>query len=315
MESLSRNPFGPFLEASGLAVLDGGLATALEARGHSLADELWSARLLQDDPEAIAFAHRSYLEAGADCLTTSSYQASYGGFAAAGIERAEATALLLRSTELARRTVEAREPGTRSTPLVAASIGPYAAYLADGSEYTGRYEASLAEIDAFHRERWETLATSTPDLMACETIPNETEAEALLNVLSGDDRHWAWFSFCCRDGGHLWDGTPIEQVATACDQVARVAAVGVNCTAPRLVPELVERLRSVTDLPIIVYPNSGERYEATTRSWHGTDEAWMASVEASIQAGANIVGGCCRIGPREIAELRQRVDRGDWSGP
>ena len=315
MESLSGNPFSPFLEASGLVVLDGGLATALEARGHSLADELWSARLLRDAPEAIALAHRSYVAAGADCLTTSSYQASFGGFIAAGMERMEVTALLLRSTELARRAVEAREPGPRSTPLVAASIGPYAAFLADGSEYTGHYEASQAEIGAFHRERWETLATSAPDLMACETIPNGSEAEALLNVLAGDDRHWAWFSFCCGDGGHLWDGTPIEQVATACDRAARVAAVGVNCTAPRLVPELVERLRSVTDLPIIVYPNSGERYEVSTHSWRGTDEAWMASIDASIRAGANIIGGCCRIGPREIAELRQRVDRGDWTGP
>ncbi|MGB1657108.1 MAG: homocysteine S-methyltransferase [Longimicrobiales bacterium] len=312
MESLSRNPFGPLLDAHGLVVLDGGLATALEGEGHALTDELWSARLLRDDPGAITSIHRRYLEAGADCLTTASYQASYAGFAAAGIGRSEAAKLLLRSTRLARGAIESHQregPGA----LVAASIGPYAAYLADGSEYTGRYDATRSEIEAFHGERWDVLASSAPDVMACETIPNGVEAEALLEVLAGERRFWAWFSFCCGDEGHLWDGTPIERVVEACDAAERVAAVGVNCTAPHLVPSLVARIRAVTDLPILVYPNSGERYVASSRTWRGTDEPWMTAIERSIRAGATIVGGCCRIGPDRIAELRARVDRGDWS--
>jgi len=312
VESLSRNPFGPLLEAQGLVVLDGGLATALEGEGYSLADDLWSARLLRDDPDAIVSIHRRYLEAGADCLTTASYQASFGGFAATGLGRAEATELLLRSTGLARTAVEsfARE-GPKA--LVAASIGPYAACLADGSEYTGQYAATQSEIESFHRERWDVLTTSSPDLMACETIPNGVEARTLLDILADDGRCWAWFSFCCGDEGHLWDGTPIERVAEACDGGDRVAAVGVNCTAPHLVPALVQRIRSVTDLPIIVYPNSGERYVASSRTWRGNDESWMAALDESILAGATIVGGCCRIGPDRIAELRAAVDRGDWS--
>lgn len=313
MEPLSGNPFNAALESRGLAVLDGGLATALETLGHSLADELWSARLLRDDPDAIEGVHRQYLEAGADCVTTASYQASYEGFEAVGMDRAEATTMLLRSTALAEQAVEAYDSGDRPRPLVAASIGPYAAFLADGSEYTGCYEVGRSKIDAFHRERWDILARTEPDLMACETIPNGVEARVLLRILADDDRFWAWLSFCCGDGGHLWDGTPIEHVAAACDETSRVAAVGVNCTAPHLVPELVSRIRTSTDLPIIVYPNSGEQYDATTRSWLGTDEPWMTAIDTSIQAGATIVGGCCRIGPDRIAELRARVDRGDWS--
>lgn len=310
MESLSRNPFGPVLDRAGWVVLDGGLATALEADGHSLADELWSARLLHEEPEAIRRVHDRYLAAGADCVTTASYQASFPGYAAAGLSRPAAESCLLRSTEIARLAVAAhRSP----RPLVAASIGPFAAHLADGSEYTGRYDAPLAEIESFHRERWEILASSRPDLMACETIPNGDEARVLLDVLESDGSSWAWLSFCCGDGARLWDGTPIEEVASACDGAPRVAAVGVNCTAPRFVPELVARIRAVTELPVIAYPNSGERYEVSTRSWTGTDDAWMTAIEGAIDAGAVIVGGCCRIGPAEIAELRRRVDRGDWS--
>jgi len=309
VESVNPNPFAPILESRGLVVLDGGLATALEHAGHHLGDELWSARLLRDDPGAIQAIHRRYLEAGADCLTTASYQASFPGFASAGMSRPEAVALLVRSTELARGAVGSLS----SNALVAASVGPYAAYLADGSEYTGRYDATRSELETFHRARWEVLARSGPDLMACETIPNGSEVEVLLDILADDRRQWAWFSFCCGDGESLWDGTPVEQVAAACDGRERVAAVGVNCTAPQHVPALVSRIRSVTDLPIIVYANSGERYLATSRTWQGADEPWLASIDESIRAGATILGGCCRVGPDRIAELRAAVDRGDWS--
>lgn len=309
---MTSGPFVPILEARGLVVLDGGLATALEDQGYLLADELWSSRLLRDDPEAIAMAHRRYLDAGADCITTASYQASCAGFAAAGIGRDEATSLLTRSTELARKAIEEEKPSAALSPMVAASIGPYAAFLADGSEYNGRYEADPGAIEAFHQDRWTTLAGSDPDIMACETIPNGMEVELLLDILEADGQRWAWLSFCCGDGGHLWDGTPIEEVAALCDRASRVAAVGVNCTAPHLVPSLIHKIRSTTDLPIIVYPNSGERYDAATRSWRGFGEPWMTAIKASIRAGASIVGGCCRIGPDRIRELREWVDSEEW---
>lgn len=306
------SPFGPILKARGLVVLDGGLATALEEQGYVLADELWSAKLLCDHPEAISMAHRRYLTAGADCITTASYQASYVGFAASGIDHAESASLLMRSTELARKAIDQQEfPGVPSQ-LVAASVGPYAAFLADGSEYKGRYEADRGDLEAFHQDRWAALADSNPDIMACETIPNGMEAEVLLDILEADRGRWAWLSFCCGDDGHLWDGTPIEDVAALCDRASRVAAVGVNCTAPRLVPRLVEKIRSTTDLPIIAYPNSGETYDAITRSWWGTDEPWMTAIKASIKAGASVIGGCCRIGPDRIRELREWVDSQEW---
>ncbi len=315
---VSENPLGRILARGGLAVLDGGLATALEARGHVLDTDLWSARLLLDDPDEIRATHRSYLEAGADCITTVSYQASFEGFARLGLDEAAAEELLRGSVRLA---VEARATlatGPRSpAPLVAASVGPYGAYLADGSEYDGRYGVGRSLLEAFHRRRFEVLASAGADVLACETIPSHLEAEVLLGILDSLPGAWAWFSFSCADAVHLHDGTPLVDAVRACARHPRVAAVGVNCTAPRFVAGLLRAARGVTDLPLIAYPNSGEAYDAASGSWSGAtaEDDWLAGVDEWVAAGARLVGGCCRIGPDLIGELRARVDSGRFADP
>lgn len=317
------SPFAHFFEEMGLVVLDGGLATALEERGHRLDSKLWSAKLLLDDPGAIRAVHGAYLRAGADCITTASYQASFRGFAEAGLSEADAVALLRRSSELALQERDAFGP----RPLVAASVGPFGAYLADGSEYDGRYGVPAARLDLFHRRRFGLLASSGVDLIACETLPSGREAGVLLDILDdAPDGTWAWLSFSCRDGARLHDGTPIEEVVESASGRRGVAAVGVNCTAPAHVPELISRARAVTDLPLVAYPNSGERYDPRTGSWASPPsvgparssagsarphEPWLSSVLAAIDAGASVVGGCCRVGPDAIAELRRSLGRGD----
>lgn len=318
---MDSNPLRSFLEEDGdCVVLDGGLATALEQRGHELDSALWSARLLLDEPDAIRDVHLAYLEAGSDCITTCSYQASFEGFLSVGLSDREAEAALVRSSSLAleaRDTYWARtdELRSRRRPLVAASIGPYGAYLADGSEYDGRYGIGVEELEDFHHRRFGVLATSGVDLLACETIPCAVEAEALLNLLDRQPDIWAWMSFSARDGECLWDGSRFEDVVSTCAQHHRVAAIGVNCTDPQHVEELIRRASTCTDLPLIAYPNSGELYDASTRSWVGepAGEAWMNQVEAARAAGARGLGGCCRIGPRMITQLRRRVGSGDWS--
>jgi homocysteine S-methyltransferase len=317
----SLNPLRPLLEVGGgPVILDGGLATALEARGHVLDSDLWSARILLDEPEAIRAVHAAYLQAGAQCITTSSYQASFEGFGAIGVSEEDAEAALIRSSSLA---LEERDQfweeanagtGSRPKPVVAASVGPYGAYLADGSEYDGRYSIGRGELEDFHRRRFGVLAKSGVDVLACETVPSLEEACALLSLLDQEPDVWAWVSFSCRDGALLWDGTRIEDAVQLCARHERVAAIGVNCTAPGHVASLIGRAAAVTDLPLIAYPNSGEEYDASTRSWVGPDAgvAWMDAMEAAVTAGAVVVGGCCRIGPTMIAELRRRQARGDW---
>jgi len=318
---LSPNPLQPFLETSdGCVVLDGGLATALEAQGHVLDSSLWSARLLLDEPEAIRAVHVGYLEAGADCITTSSYQASFAGFEALGLSGRDAEAALVLSATLA---LEARDDfwersggsGSRLKPLVAASLGPYGAYLADGSEYDGRYGVGGAALEEFHRRRFGVLATSGVDLLACETIPSREEADVLLDLLDQAPSIWACMSFSCRDGGHLCDGSRFDEAVRACAEHERVAGIGVNCTPPRHVGSLISKAAAVTDLPLIAYPNSGEEYDASTRTWVGSaaDAEWMDGLDAARAAGASVVGGCCRIGPPMIERLRRRCEGGDWS--
>jgi homocysteine S-methyltransferase len=291
-------------------VLDGGLATELEARGFVLADPLWSARLLRDDPAAIEAVHLAYLEAGAQVITTASYQASAEGFARLGASPAEAAELLRRSVRLAQR---ARERARAPHALVAASVGPYGAVLAGGQEYTGDYgKATMTDVEAFHERRLRVLLEAGPDCVACETIPRADEAAALARVLDRLGAPDAWISFSCRDGRTTSHGEPIDAAVAAATASARVVAVGVNCTAPEHVEELLRRARSATALPLVAYPNSGRRWDADARRWSdaGTRVLPAGAVRAWVAAGARLVGGCCGLGPDATASLRDALAPG-----
>ncbi|MEM7478006.1 MAG: homocysteine S-methyltransferase [Planctomycetota bacterium] len=298
-------------------ILDGGLATELEQRGHNLKDELWSSRLLLDQPEEIVDLHCKFLEAGSDIVTSASYQATIAGFERIGLERKRAAAMIVRSVELAREACQRFEGKIEGRAgEVAAGVGPFGAALADGSEYTGDYSASKRQLYDFHIERWELLVSAQPDWMLCETVPNLQEAEVLCKIAAKTSIP-VWISFCCPDGTKISDGTPIGGLAELIAS-AGVHGIGVNCTSPKYISELVHRIRDVSeDLPIVVYPNSGETFQSETRDWAGEADAgdFATQAEAWYQAGAQIIGGCCRTTPEHIRRLRgmraaQHVDLG-----
>lgn len=289
-------------------VLDGGLATELEARGHDLRDALWSARLLRDDPQAIEDVHAAYFEAGADVAITASYHATFEGFQAAGIGRAEGARLLALSVELARHARDRVRP----EGLVAASVGPYAVVFADGTEYTGDYRDVADErIAATQRSRIAALLAAGPDLLALETIPNGREAAILAELLAEVPDVEAYVSFCCRDGERLSDGTPIGEAIRAAGRTGRVAAFGINCTPPQHVASLLAAARRATDLPLLAYPNHGRVWDGATYTWsgEGVDRLPAPLVEEWRRLGARAVGGCCGIGPAAIAELAAALRR------
>jgi homocysteine S-methyltransferase len=230
------------------------------------------------------------------------------------MSRQDAVALLQRSVALARQArdafwQEAGPSGQRLRPLVAASVGPYGAYLADGSEYTGAYDLDEVALFDFHRERWHVLADSGPDLMACETIPSGVEAQALARLLPERPAIPAWVSFSCRDEAHLSDGTPLAAVVALVAALEQVVAVGINCTAPRFIPSLIREARTVTSKPVLVYPNSGETYDAVRRLWVGLSEPqeFGELSERWRAAGASLIGGCCRTGPDHVRAIRRRL--------
>src|SRR6201992_4113064 len=278
---------GKFGWPSGPVPLDGGLATELETRGHDLSDPLWSAKLLRDNPRAITEVHAAYFQAGATVATTASYQASFEGFASHGIGRDEAAGLLRRSVELA---TSARAEAATQNLSVAASIGPYGAALADGSEYRGRYGLSVAELQDWHRPRLEVLADAGADVLALETIPDVDEAEALVNLVRSLGVP-AWLRYTI-DGTRTRAGQPLADAFAVAVGVPEIVAVGVNCCAPDDVLPAIGQARE-TGKPVIVYPNSGERWDSARRAWVGPSRFSARLAVQWAAAGARVIGGGC----------------------
>ena len=293
-------------------LLDGGLATELETQGFDIAGVLWSAALLQSNPGAIVNAHRAYLDAGADCIISASYQASRLGFMSLGLSAAASDQLIAGSVELARTARSeflAANSTTNKSPIVAASVGPYGAALADGSEYTGSYDISAAELREFHSSRLEILDRSGADVLACETIPDIVEAEVLCDLLR-DVATPAWIAFSCRDERRISDGTLLSEAVALFADHPRVLATGINCTPPGLITALIGEVRiGAPQKAVVVYPNSGETYHAADNSWSGSagDADPEFDISAWLDAGATLIGGCCRTGPENIASIGRQI--------
>jgi homocysteine S-methyltransferase len=280
---------------------DGGLATELEARGHDLSDDLWSARLLVDAPEEIVAVHCAFFRAGASIATTASYQASFDGFAERGISRDDAAGLMRRSVELAK----AARDEVGGERWVAASVGPYGAALANGEEYVGRYGLSVAQLADWHRPRLEVLADAGADVLAVETVPDVDEAEALVGLIH-ELGVPAWLSYTIA-GTTTRAGQPLADAFAVAAGVPEIVAVGVNCCAPDDVLAAVEIAREVTGKPVIAYPNSGEAWDGVRRTWIGSS-GWSAELAPRwVAAGARIIGGCCRVRPDDIAEIARSI--------
>ncbi|MGW3931363.1 homocysteine S-methyltransferase [Streptomyces microflavus] len=294
--------------AEGPVLLDGGLSNQLEAQGCDLSDALWSARLLADAPEQVEAAHLAYLRSGAQVLITASYQATFEGFGRQGIGPERTGALLARSVELARRAAgAARRADPGREVWVAASVGPYGAMLADGSEYRGRYGLTVRELERFHRPRMAALAEAEPDVLALETVPDVDEAEAVVRVAEETGLP-VWLSYSVA-GGRTRAGQPLEEAFAVAAGREAVVAVGVNCCDPAEAEEAVRVAVAVTGKPAVVYPNSGEGWDAGGRGWTGRSTFDAGRVRAWTGAGARLVGGCCRVGPDRIKELAGLLER------
>ncbi|WP_329455087.1 homocysteine S-methyltransferase [Streptomyces sp. NBC_01497] len=283
--------------AEGTVVLDGGLSNQLAAQGADLSGELWSARLLADDPGLITEAHTAYVRAGARVLITASYQATFEGFARRGLGRARTARLLGRSVELARAAAET----VGDEVWVAASVGPYGAMLADGAEYRGRYGLTVGELTRFHRPRIEALVAARPDVLALETVADVDEAEALLAAARGTGVP-VWLSYTVA-GGRTRAGQSLAEAFALVAGDDQVIAVGVNCCEPDEADLAVVTAAEVTGKPVVVYPNSGERWDAVADGYRGPATFDAPRARGWRAAGARLVGGCCRVGPDTIAAL------------
>ena len=306
-ENMQSNPVTSILDHHPVLVIDGALATELERRGCDLKDNLWSAKILLEQPEAIKQVHLDYFNAGADCAITASYQATIEGFAKRGLNESEAIKLIQKSVNLAKQArdefwaVESNH-AHRSKPFVAASVGPYGAFLADGSEYRGNYGLTEKELMDFHRPRMQALIEAGADMLACETIPSLIEAQAIAKLLKEFSGITAWVSFTARDEKHISEGQVFADCVRQLEDQPQITAIGINCTSPKYVPALIRAAKNATKKPILVYPNSGETYDASKNDWNGDPVSYSFGEEARewYHAGASLIGGCCRTTPEDI---------------
>ena len=306
--------FKDLLDKQEIIILDGALGTELESLGYDVSGKLWSAQYLLDQPQIIQNVHESYVRAGSDIITTSSYQASIPAFIEAGLTPEKAYDLLKETVFLVQNAIEnvwtglsPEEQKLRPYPLVAGSVGPYAAYLADGSEYTGDYQLSEEEFQEFHRPRIQALLEAGCDLLAIETIPNGAEAAAILRLLAEEfPQAEAYLSFVAQSENAISDGTKIEELGNLAQESPQVLAIGFNCTAPHLIAPLLDGLGQVCDKPLLTYPNSGETYNGLTKTWHDNPEQERSLLENSKlwqNQGVRLFGGCCRTRPEDIVQL------------
>ena len=311
-------------------ILDGALATYLETLGADISGALWSADILLQNPSLIKQIHLDYYRAGAQVAITASYQASLAGLSKhLHLSDEQGKDVVRKSVQLAQEArdewVEESTAGlsavetaqARNRLFVAGSVGPYGAFLSDGSEYRGDYHLSKEDMKAFHRGRVQALVDADVDVLACETIPSYDEAQALLELLCeefGDVE--AWFTFTLRDAEHIADGTSLVQIAALFDGASNVVALGFNCTPDDVGLAALQKLRPLQEgrgWKMIVYPNSGEQWNAAAREWEGqrTEGGQLAAKTRQwADAGAVLVGGCCRTTPEDIGVMRDVLQGG-----
>ena len=293
---LTREEFEKFVSSP--VVIDGGMSTELEQQGCRLEGALWTAQALLDDPEVIRLAHRAYVDAGARVVITSSYQISRAGFEEVGLSAADADRALRASVTVARDAVV----GTPA--LVAASVGPYGAILHDGSEYRGNYGLSREELREFHTERIAVLLEAEPDLLAIETIPDSLEVQALIDALAEFPGAIAWMSFTIGADGKLWAGQSVAEAAHIATSSPAIAAIGVNCVDPALVSAAIAEIRTVTNLPVVIYANGGGTWNSESGVWENADaDALVAYASTWLSQGARLIGGCCGTHAGDIRQL------------
>lgn len=315
MQDLDFNPMNTLkqlLVSKKVLVLDGGFATELEKYGADLNHELWSARVLIEQPDLVKQVHRSYLEAGADLILSGTYQASTEGFMRYGMSPEAARELLREGVRLAveSRNTFVEDIATKNYPLVGASVGPFGAYLADGSEYTGTYAVSREDLYRFHQERLSLFLAAGPDFIAFETTPNVMEADVYVDLLEGFPDFPAILSFSCGSPDSLVSGESLEAAISLATKATNIAAIGVNCCAPELAGKVLETLRKLTDKPLLVYPNRGENWDSHNKCWidSGKEVNLTDSVRNWIRDGVAIVGGCCRTDPEYIRQLAEELN-------
>lgn len=293
-------------------VLDGAMSTPLEKLGADTNNDLWTAKALIDNEELVYEVHKMYFEAGADLIITDTYQANVQAFEKVGYSEKEARNLIKKAVKIAQKARDDYENRTGKHNYIAGTIGPYGAYLANGSEYRGDYELSTKEYQQFHLPRIEELATTGVDILAIETQPKLDEVLAILELLKEKyPQQKVYVSYTLSDDDTISDGTPLPRAIHALEDYSQVIAVGINCVKLELVEPALKNMKEITDKHLIVYPNSSAVYDPKSKTWSQpkTSATFEELIPNWYEAGARIIGGCCTTGPKEIKAVADFIKR------
>lgn len=293
-------------------VLDGAMSTPLEKLGADTNNDLWTAKALIDNEELVYEVHKMYFEAGADLIITDTYQANVQAFEKVGYSEKEARNLIKKAVKIAQKARDDYENRTGKHNYIAGTIGPYGAYLANGSEYRGDYELSVKEYQQFHLPRIEELVNAGVDILAIETQPKLDEVLAILELLKEKyPQQKVYVSYTLSDDDTISDGTPLPRAIHALEDYSQVIAVGINCVKLELVEPALKNMKEITDKHLIVYPNSSAVYDPKSKTWSQpkTSATFEELIPNWYEAGARIIGGCCTTGPKEIKAVADFIKR------
>lgn len=301
--------FQQWINEQDIVILDGSMSRLLEEQGLEINHRLWTALALVEQPEAIYQVHKQYFDAGANVAITASYQATVKSFEDVGYSEKQAIACIERSVTLAKKAKQDSKGG--QAKWIAGSIGPYGAYLSDGSEYTGAYQISDYELKDFHEERIKALIASGVDVLAIETIPRLDELRVILNIIAVINFP-VWVSISLKDTAHLANGDSLADFQQLVEQDQNVIAYGINCVSPQLVAPVIENLSVAATKPLVAYPNSGAIFDAVTKTWSeeiSVEQVFSTDARCWHQKGAKLIGGCCCSTEHDIARLARTFDQ------
>ena len=287
-----------------IKLLDGSLSYPIESRGHGLNSKLWTAKILIDNPKVIEDIHVEYINSGVDYISTSSYQLSVKTLKAEGYNISEIENIFKKSVSVAKKALLRTK---KKNIKILGSFGPFATYLADGSEYTGVYNTKDETIKEFHLENLKIINKLDIDILLYETIPCLREISILNNLLKLSEKE-VWISMTCNNAMKLRDNSSLKKACKILSQSKNISTIGLNCFDPSMTKIAIEKLRLYSNKKVLVYPNSGEKYNCENKTWLGKNKFNDQSISNWIEESPDIIGGCCRIGKEEIKQFKTSLE-------
>jgi homocysteine S-methyltransferase len=288
-----------------IKLLDGSMSFPLEQLGYNLKNKLWTGMALISDPDIIKNIHKDYINAGADYISTSTYQVSYDRLQNMGYQSSEIKKVFQKSVDIVKEAI--KESRSKKEIKIVGSFGPFASYDPNASEYVGKYNSTDDEIKNFHLNNINIIEETDLDIILYETIPCIREIKILSKILSQTNKE-IWISITCNENIEFRDGSSFKEACKIISQIDQITTLGINCFSPLLVEKALKKLKKYSNKKTLVYPNSGEKYNPKDKYWSGKNEFNNLMIKNWLSLSPDIIGGCCRVGYNNIKKMREEID-------